>query len=178
MKVLINENTGNAIIKQIERYGLIETSKLLGGFDKLISISKKFSGLDSYIEEILSGVAINNFVRIDNYERMTYNFNIVGIDFNDIGGEEDPLILVLEVDLEVNFNNLTDEEIREYKNYLVEIAQDLDFDIRIHPLFDKYLHDLELWLHYFNGEKFDWKDAKHSNWSADDFIRVYKKTQQ
>jgi hypothetical protein len=172
MKVLINENTGNAIIKQIERYGLVKTSKLLGGFDKLISVSKKISGLDSYIEEILSGVAI------DNYERMTYNFNIVGIDFNDIGDEEDPLILVLEVDLEVNFNNLTDEEIRGYKNYLVEIAQDLDFDIRIHPLFDKDLHDLELWLHYFNGEEFEWKDARSSNWNSADFIRVYKKTQQ
>ena len=98
MKVLINENAGNSIIKQIEKHGLVETSKLFGGFDKLISISKKISGLDSYIEEILEGVAINY------YDRVKYNFNIVGIDFNDIGDEEDPLILVLEVDLEVNFN--------------------------------------------------------------------------
>lgn len=172
MKLLINENARDSIIKQIEKHGLVETSKLLGGFDKLISISKKISGLDSYIEEILEGVAINN------YDRVKYNFNIVGIDFNEIGDEEDPLILVLEVDLEVNFNNLTDDEISKYKNYLVEIAQDLDFDIRIHPFFDRNLHDLELWLHYFNGDKFDWKDAKHSNWSSDDFIRVYKKTQQ
>ena len=45
-------------------------------------------------------------------------------------------------------------------------------------LLDKNLHDIELWLHYFNGEKFDWKDAKRCDWSLTDFKEIYNKTQE
>ena len=81
MKIVINENAGNTVIKQIERSGLLQTAKLFGGWNKLISISKQIPELDSYVKNILKGVAIENFSRVK------YDFKVVGIDFNDIGDE-------------------------------------------------------------------------------------------
>ena len=152
MKILINENKSDAIIGYINKHGFLDTLKMLGGVNTFKKISNHLSGLNEYVNDYLTGRA-TMMVMGDN---ITYEFDILDFRINDIGGME---VLSLIVNLLVDFNNLSEFEINEYKKFLILTSETLEFDIEISDKLTEG-YECELIIKEINSESTD--DLKKS----------------
>lgn len=131
------------INKLIEKFGLSQAIKMLGGFHKFKQIIDDNPELNHHLDKLKGSCSVST-MGPDAY----FNFNILDYDIMD----EDFVELI--VDMIIDFKNLSGDEIYELKQWIGAVADDHGFEI--------YDIDLvipthqNLFIKSFNGRLYDW----------------------
>ena len=129
--------------KLIEKFGLWESIKSIGGFGIFLEIVDKHPQLRPYLDELKGSCSVSTMGPV-----AYFNFYILDYDIMD----EDFVELI--VDMIIDFKNLSGDEIYELKQWFGAVADDHGFEI--------YDIDLEipemrnLFIKSFNGRLYDW----------------------
>ena len=127
----------------IEKFGISQAVKMLGGFYKFKKLVEDNPELNHYLDNFKGSCSVST-MGPDAY----FNFNILDYDIMD----EDFVELI--VDMIIDFKNLSGDEIYELKQWFGAVADDHGFEI--------YDIDLEipshqnLFIKSFNGRLYDW----------------------
>jgi hypothetical protein len=127
----------------IEKFGLSQAVKMLGGFHKFKKLVEDNPELNHYLDNFKGSCSVST-EGPDAY----FEFNILDYDIMDEHFVE------LIVDMIIDFKNLSGEEIYQLKQWIGAVADDHGFDI--------YDIDLEipthrnLFIKSFNGRLYDW----------------------
>ena len=127
----------------IEKFGISQAVKMLGGFYKFKKLVEDNPELNHYLDNFKGSCSVST-MGPDAY----FNFNILDYDIMD--GDFVELI----VDMIIDFKNLSGDEIYELKQWFGAVADDHGFEI--------YDIDLEipemrnLFIKSFNGRLYDW----------------------
>lgn len=128
----------------IEKFGLSQTIKLLGGFHKFKEIVDNNPQLSNHLDKLKGSCSVTH----DGYPDAYFDFYILDYDIIDEQFAE------LIVDMVVDFTNLSGEEIYDLKEWFGVVADDHGFEI--------YDIDLDipefqnLFIKSFNGRPYNW----------------------
>lgn len=135
----------------VKSVGIIEAIKVLGGF----SVFKEIADNNPQFKEYLDMLKASCSVSLDGYPDAYFDFYIT-----DYEGQDDDFG-ELEVDMIVDFSNLSGEEIYNLKQWIGAVADDHGFEI--YDLDDKFTAHVSLYIKSFNGKPYSWP-------GYDDFI--------
>lgn len=133
--------------KLIEKFGLLESIKLIGGFAIFMEIVDNHPQLRPYLDELKGSCSVSD-TQAAPHPDAYFDFYILNVDILDDDFAE------LTVDMVVDFKNLSGEEINKLKQWLGAVANDYGFEI--------YDIDLEIPTHQnlfiksFNGRPYNW----------------------
>ena len=131
----------------IEKEGLFQSIKMLGGFKTFKRIVEKYPELSHYLDELKGSCSVS-YAASARHPDAYFDFYIMDYDIMD--GDFVELI----VDMIVDFKNLSGEEIFNLKQWFGAVADDHGFEI--------YDIDLEiptyqnLFIKSFNGKSYSW----------------------
>jgi len=131
----------------IEKEGLFQSIKMLGGFKAFKRIVEKYPELSHYLDELKGSCSVS-YAASARHPDAYFDFYIMDYDIMD--GDFVELI----VDMIVDFKNLSGEEIFNLKQWFGAVADDHGFEI--------YDIDLEIPTHQnlfiksFNGKSYSW----------------------
>jgi len=125
--------------KIVEKVGLYKAIKLFGGFKKFKKFVESQPELTQYLDEFKGSCSVSLVNTPDAY----FNYNILDYDIMD----EDFAELI--VDMEVDFKNLSGEEIYQLKQWIGAVADDHGWEKGL-PSHQK------LFIKSFNGRPYNW----------------------
>ena len=130
--------------KIVEKVGLYKAIKLFGGFKKFKKFVESQPELTQYLDEFKGSCSVS----LVNNPDAHFNFDI--LDYEVMDGEFVELI----VDMIVDFNNLSGEEIYQLKQWFGAVADDHGFEIYDIDLDVPYHR--KLFIKSFNGKPYSW----------------------
>ena len=131
----------------IEKFGLSQTIKMLGGFHKFKDIVDNNPQLSNHLDKLKGSCSVSHNM-LNSYPDAYFDFYILDYDITDEQFAE------LIVDMVVDFKNLSGEEIYQLKQWIGAVADDHGFEI--------YDIDLDipeyqnLYIKSFNGRPYNW----------------------
>ena len=131
----------------IEKEGLLQSIKMLGGLESFKRIVEKYPELSHYLDEMKGSCSVSHN-NSNSYPDAFFDFYILDFDIMDDHFAE------LIVDMVVDFKNLSGEEIYQLKQWIGVVADDHGFDI-----YDVGLgipSHQNLYIKSFNGRPYNW----------------------
>jgi hypothetical protein len=126
----------------IEKEGLFQSIKMLGGLEAFKRIVEKYPELSHYLDEMKGSCSVTTMGPDAHFDFYILDYDIMDEDF-----------VELIVDMEIDFKNLSGDEIYELKQWIGAVADDHGFEI----------YDVEnlpshqnLFIKSFNGRLYDW----------------------
>jgi hypothetical protein len=148
----------------VKNVGVLEAIKMIGGFDAFREIAENNPQFRPYLDELKGSCSVSLVNTPDAY----FDFYIMDYDIMD--GEFVELI----VDMIVNFNNLSGEEIYQLKQWFGAVADDHGFEIYDIDL--KIPTHQNLYIKSFNGRPYSWTGFDGLEISDDEAIELLDKT--
>ena len=128
--------------KLIEKFGLWESIKSIGGFGIFLEIVDKHPQLRPYLDELKGSCSVSD-TQAAPHPDAYFDFYILNVEILD----DD--FAVLTVDMVVDFKNLSGEEIYHLKRWFVAVSDDYGFEI--YDVDSKIPTHQNLYIKSFNG---------------------------
>lgn len=148
----------------VKSVGIIEAIKVLGGFN----VFKEIADNNPQFKEYLGMLKASCSVSFDGYPDAYFDFYITDYEgqYDDFGE--------LEVDMIVDFSNLSGEEIYNLKQWIGAVADDHGFEI--YDLGDKFAAHVSLYIKSFNGKPYSWPGFDGLEISDEEAFELLDKT--
>jgi len=128
----------------IEKFGLSQSIKMLGGFHKFKEIVDNNPQLSEHLDKLKGSCSVSH----NSYPDAFFDFYILDVDIMDEQFAE------LIVDMVVDFTNLSGEEISQLKEWFGVVADDHGFEI--YDVDSEIPSHQNLFIKSFNGRPYNW----------------------
>jgi len=129
----------------IEKEGLFQSIKMLGGFKTFKRIVEKYPELSHYLDELKGSCSVS-YARAARHPDAYFDFSLLNVEILDDDFAE------LTVDMVVDFKNLSGEEIYHLKRWFVAVSDDHGFSI--YDIDSKIPTHQNLYIKSFNGRPY------------------------